>query len=80
MSDKLPSFGVKPRDTSKPKRMLYQQPSWTLPSCGSNISELQYDLAVGRITQEQFDAGRTKKELDRRELETAMLVPSIERR
>lgn len=79
MADRLPSFGVKPRDYSKPKRMLYTQPTWTLPTGGKDMDDLTYALRVGKITQEQHDAARAK-ERESTSVEprqrTAMLSPA----
>ena len=47
MADRLPSFGTPPRDASKPKRMLYQQNSWTLPAAPINVSQQEWDRIFG---------------------------------
>lgn len=36
--------------------MKYTQPSFTIPVGGSKLTDLEYDLRVGKITQEQYDA------------------------
>jgi hypothetical protein len=36
--------------------MKYVNKSFTMPVCGRTMTDLQYDLAVGKITQAQFDA------------------------
>lgn len=63
MSDKLPSFGLgRPRDCSKPKRMLYQQPSFTLPA-SQNCDQLRWDLAMGYITEDEYNAMVKQREV-----------------
>jgi hypothetical protein len=63
MADRLPFGGGSSATPNKPRRMLYQQDSWTLPSCGSNITDLEYDLRVGKITQEEYDAKLAQAEV-----------------
>lgn len=35
--------------------MKYVNKSFTMPVCGRPMTDLQYDLAVGKITQAQYD-------------------------
>ena len=64
MADKLPFGGNgAPSTNNRPKRLLYQQQSWTLPVGGSSITDLEYDLRVGKITQEEYDARVKKSEV-----------------
>lgn len=57
MADKLPFGGNgAPSTNNRPRRVLYQQPSWTLPACNADISELEYSLRVGKITEEEYEA------------------------
>jgi hypothetical protein len=56
MADKLP-FGGSPNNTpNKPRRMLYQQSSWTLPASNGKMTDLEYDLRVGKITEAEYKA------------------------
>jgi hypothetical protein len=36
-------------------RLRYTEPSFTLPACERKMSELDYELAVGKISQAQYD-------------------------
>jgi hypothetical protein len=59
--------------------MLYTRTTFSLPACDSNLSELQYDFQVGRITEAEFKAGKTRRELDReaKEVEVAAVAPAV---
>ena len=35
--------------------MKYQSPAFSLPVCSKRISDLEYDLRVGKITQAEYD-------------------------
>jgi hypothetical protein len=72
MADRLPFGGSGNATPNKPKRMLYQQPSWTLPACKANISDLEYDYRVGKITEEEYMKAKEKE--SRREV--AALTPA----
>jgi hypothetical protein len=69
MADRLPFGGGSNVTPNKPRRMLYQQPSWTLPSCGANLTDLEYDFRVGKITEEEYEAKKAQ-------LEVAALAPA----
>lgn len=56
MADKLPYGGNSPSTT-----MLYLNDSFSLPAFRGSISDLEYDLRVGKITQEQYDAATTRE-------------------
>jgi hypothetical protein len=61
MADRLPFGGGSNATPNKPKRMLYQQSSWTLPSCGANLTALDYDYRVGKITEAEYLAAKAKQ-------------------
>jgi hypothetical protein len=61
MSDKLPFGGSSNTTPNRPKRLLYQQPSWTLPAYEGDITDLEYDLRVGKITEEEFMEAKKKE-------------------
>ena len=70
MLDRLPFGGNNaPSKANSPRRMLYQQASFTLPAGGSHLTALEWDLRVGKITQEEYDA---------KQKEVAALNPSKE--
>lgn len=69
MSDRMPFGGSGVSKSNSPKRLLYQQASFTLPAGGSHLTALEWDLRVGKITQEEYDA---------KQKEAAALNPSKE--
>jgi hypothetical protein len=61
MADKLPFGGGSNSTPNRPKRLLHQQPSWTLPVNSSSITSLEYDFRVGKITEEEYQREVSRK-------------------
>lgn len=43
-------------------RLRYTEPTFTLPATNKAMTDLEYNLRVGAISQEQYDAEVTKQQ------------------